>query len=301
MPGRVGRRATLWTRPRYYPAILLAFHAGRLFLAPRPPWRSSLLAVWPGRAAAARPPRPAGAEAFWFVATAGGGAARGPQRRTGQVAGGRPASWSTPSCGPCCSRRPGSAPRARPGGDPVASLLVFLAGAALPGRLASRDPRRDRHRAAAPGGGRGCTRTWRASSARRAGGAGGLLADRKRDYVLAFPVSDLRARRRLPRLSQPAGAHHLGANGASRSSDALGREPARDPHHADALPPAGGFRTTIKLEELQPRLRDYCERHLVQVGTYRVPEEVRLYARIPQAEKVRRPLSIAGRARSTLQ
>jgi hypothetical protein len=38
----------------------------------------------------------------------------------------------------------------------------------------------------------------------------------------------------------------------------------------------------IKLEKLGPRLRRYCDRHLVAIGTYHVPEELRLYARIPR-------------------
>jgi hypothetical protein len=38
----------------------------------------------------------------------------------------------------------------------------------------------------------------------------------------------------------------------------------------------------VELERLLPRLREYCERHLVDMGTYHVPEEVRLYARIPR-------------------
>lgn len=39
-----------------------------------------------------------------------------------------------------------------------------------------------------------------------------------------------------------------------------------------------------KLERLEPRLRRYSRRHLVEIGTYHLPDEVRLYARVARPD-----------------
>jgi hypothetical protein len=110
-----------------------------------------------------------------------------------------------------------------------------------------------------------------------------VLADRKRDYVPALHVSAYERHGLFlqvgyalnPILWRPETAEVMEALDGSDFVilTAPGPLPERRLPYDD------------KLAELEPLLRDHCTRKRTLVGTYHVPEEVRLYARFPEAGK----------------
>ena len=108
-----------------------------------------------------------------------------------------------------------------------------------------------------------------------------LLHDRQRDYVPAIRVSAYERHGRLLALERPIGDMVLRASSEDvlqtlRRSDFViltGPQPGSP----------GGLPYDASLAEMYPRLLAYCQSNLVRVGSYRVPEEVMLFARAPGA------------------
>jgi hypothetical protein len=108
-----------------------------------------------------------------------------------------------------------------------------------------------------------------------------VLPDRKRDYVPALHVSAYERHGLFlqvgyalnPILWRPETAEVM----ASLESSDFVILTARAPRPQWRLP------YDDKLAELEPLLRDHCTRNMTLVGTYHVPEEIRLYGRIPGA------------------
>jgi hypothetical protein len=108
-----------------------------------------------------------------------------------------------------------------------------------------------------------------------------MLTDRKRDYFFAFPVWTYEREHVLIDVDTPL-EHMIWAPTRSQILDSL-----RTSRLVVLTTPTHqwGWRYPfdLKLEKHLPRLRRYCERELVEIGTYHVPEEIRLYARIPRS------------------
>jgi hypothetical protein len=293
-----------WKTIAYYPTSLLASHAGPLFL-----WLAGGALVVLALARRSRGPGEAEAapvfagEAFGFMVSAlavplavlTADTAKSP------VVGGilvTPLLWAVLLA---LSRL---APRARPAALWVTSGAVLAAGGAFQVYRLTGPARSD---AFAPSveartdvsrlhdditrviRQRGLTHPW-------------VLTDRKRDYVPALHVSAYERHGQflyvnyplLPVLWKPSNREVLEA--LRRSDFVILTAPG--PLAKGLLP------YDYKLAEMEPRLRDHCTRRLTRVGTYRVPEEIDLYARlpgpVPDAEK-NGPLDVdRGLARSTL-
>jgi hypothetical protein len=265
-----------WTYVRYYPASLIGSHLGWTFLTAAV-LALLALAVLRARVPAADP-HPAGAAEIAFLAVA----ASVPMLvLTADTAKSLvvacimvpPVLWAVVLA---AARL---APRAHPRAVAVIAALVFCGGAAfqvhrLSGPLAQ---------AASPPARLDAVRLL-ADMARLARENGWtepeVFGDRKRDSLFAFPVWTFE-REGVLTTHHNRLEHVIWAPTDDQVFDALAEtqlavltEPT----------PVAGWRYPyeLKLEEMLPRVREYCERHLVEVGTYRVPEEVRLYARIPR-------------------
>ncbi len=114
-----------------------------------------------------------------------------------------------------------------------------------------------------------------------------LLGDRQRDYLPAVRVSAYERQHVLLDVQQPLGNGVLGLTddlvrrALASSHFLLVTEP--DPREVLSLP----FDRTLR--DWHRRLRDHGDRELELVGTYHVPEEVRLYARPPGREIAHSP------------
>lgn len=265
----------------YYPASLLADHAGWVFL-----WTAGaavvLLALFP-RPPAERSRDQAGfpREAPWFAALAGALplAVLTADEAKSVIVGGvlaHPLLWLA------VLAAAGLARRSRPEALRVAAAGVLAAGAAFQiAHLAGRAPSR-LDRAARLEVSRlhdDVVRVARERGFRQPD----LLADRKGDYVPATFVAAYERHGVVLDIRYPMGEivwepTDLEVGEALERSDLVIVTMAPPPPHWT-------YPYDRTLAALQPRLLEYCEGRMALFGTYRVPEEVRLYARAQPAEK----------------
>jgi hypothetical protein len=292
----------LWTFLLYYPTNLVQFHLGWRFLT-LAIFVIGALAVLRSRDAA-EPPHPAGLGELAFALTAAAvplvvltaDSAKSPVV-AGVMVG--PILWAV------VLGAARLALRARPRVLGIVAGVVFVAGAAFQVRRLSGPMN-----TGLPTAARKETVRLHADMARLVREHGWtrptMLTDRKRDYIYAFPVWIYEREHVLMPVDNPL-EYMIWAPPRSdvlrtlqESRLVILTRPV--PHDAWRYP------FELKLEKLEPRLRRYCERHLTLIGTYHVPEEIRLYARIPRpgpaaadgGEKV--PAAVdRGRARSTLR
>jgi hypothetical protein len=265
----------------YYPASLLSHHAGPLFL-----WLAFLalllLALLPRpRDAQPRDPRGFAVEAPWFVALSFAVplAALNADAAKSVVVGGilaAPLLWAVVLAAARLARR------ARPAAFWVAAVGVLAAGGAfqvarLSGRSSSLfDPAARREVARLH---EDVARVVR----ERGSGPSHLLADRKRDYVPATWVATYERHGVALDLRYPM--REVVWEPTDRQVDEALERSELVVLTMEAPPAHWVYPYDRKLAALGPRLRQYCERRLSLVGTYRVPEEIRLYARTERTEK----------------
>jgi len=256
----------------YYPSSLLSFHAGRLFVVLAAGALILLvLARRPGGAAGAPAFR---GEAFWFVAASGAAplVALSADPAKSPLVGGvlvTPLVWAVLLAAAWL------APRARPAALRVAAAVVLVAGGAFQAARLTGPAPTTVPAAALKDVSRlhdDVVRVVRAQGLAQPS----LLADRKRDYVPALHVSAYER-------------HGVFLDVRYRLLGILWRPEEREVmeslHDSDFViltapgPRPPGLPYDDQLAEMEPRLRDHCTRRMALVGTYRVPEEIRLYVR----------------------
>jgi hypothetical protein len=107
-----------------------------------------------------------------------------------------------------------------------------------------------------------------------------ILTDRKRDYFFAFPVWTYERDHVLIDIDNTLD-YMIWAPTQGQVLDNL-RTSKLVVLTTPTEEPGWRYPFDLKMEKHLPRLRRYCERHLVAIGIYHVPEELRLYARIPR-------------------
>ena len=265
----------------YYPASLFSHHAGPLFL-----WLAFLalvlLAVFPRpRDERPRDLRGFAADAPWFVALsiAVPLAVLNADAAKSVVVGGIlaiPLLWAVVLAASRLARR------ARPAAFWVASVGVLAVGGAFQiarlsgGSSSLFDPaaRREAARLHEDVARVVRERGWRPSH---------LLADRKRDYVPATWVSTYERHGVALDLRYPM--HEIVWEPTDQQIDEALERSELVVLTTEPPPPHWTYPYDRKLAALRPRLTEYCEGRLSLVGTYRVPEEIRLYARTASIEK----------------